>query len=200
LWRPSATRKKTHPSVTGFVFPFRTGFDVFPSALLARENAWLRVDWPAGKARRSMRSNENTALRGPVRSGLVAPRQPIRDEDGACLASSGHGRDVITRNSANAPVRRSSSASDPIVIRMESDTLGPEKCRMSTARSRSAADRAWPVWLGWRAKMKLALDGRTSNPSRIRVDARSLSRPSFARLAHPCGKRTSPKPAPMERD
>jgi hypothetical protein len=50
--------------------------------------------------------------------------------------------DGVARNSANASPRRSSSAFDPTVIRMKSDTLGPEKCLTSTARSRSAAERA----------------------------------------------------------
>jgi hypothetical protein len=100
--------------------------------------------------------------------------QPIGHSEAASSRSG------AARNSARASVRRSSSAFAPMVIRMKSDTRGPEKCRTSTARSRSAADRARPLWLGWRAKTKLALDGRTSNPSWISVAVR-LSRFSIRR-------------------
>ncbi len=79
----------------------------------------------------------------------------------------------VERKSASAFVRRSNSASDPMVIRMKSDVRGPAKCLTSTARSRSAAVRAWPVWLGGRAKTKLALDGRISNPSPVSAAVRA---------------------------
>ncbi len=72
--------------------------------------------------------------------------------------------------SFNAPTSRSHSASVPMEMRRRSEMRGLSNQRTMIALSRNALKMSAAVWAGWRAKMKLALDGQhvEAEPHQVR--------------------------------